>query len=155
MCLKKYDIYNITKTETEELRLRNKKWGFGKVYVDIQADILLCDHHWKYNRHIIYPIENIYYIPLKQILPYIKKYRSKKKFLTSWWIDESLQRPLTGVEKWDMLTASMKKYGWDNLQPACIKITQKKQPIVVNGHHRISIADYLNISKIPVNFIYK
>lgn len=152
--LKKYDIFNITKSKKDELRLRRKKWGFGEIYTDQIPDIELCTTNWQQNNNKIYLENYIYKIPIETILPYIKKYRSKRKFLPSWWIDEELKRRLTGQEKWDFLIASMQTHGWDEYQPACIKIRRAKKAIVINGHHRIAVAHHLNISYAPISFLY-
>lgn len=153
VCLKKYDIFNITKSKKDELKLRNKKWGFGEIYTDQIADIELCTTDWQKNNKL-YLENHIYKISTETILMYIKKYRSKRKFLSSWWFDEELKRRLTGEEKWNFLINSMQKYGWDPQQPACIRIRKLKKPIVINGHHRIAIANHLKILYVPVNFLY-
>lgn len=155
VCLKKYDISNITKSEKDEMRLRNKKWGFGETYTDEIADIELCTTDWQKNNNKLYLENYIYKISTENILMYIKKYRSKRKFLSSWWFDEELKRHLTGEEKWNFLINSLQKYGWDPQQPACIRIRKPKKAIVVNGHHRIAIAHYLKIPYVPISFLYR
>lgn len=154
VCLKKYDISNAARSAKDEFIRRKKKWGFGKVYTNELVDIIYCAQQWQLEKIKIYPEENIYSLPLEIALSYIKKYRSINKFLSSWWVDENLNRPLTGEEKWEYLKLSMEKYGWDPLQPACIRIRSIKPPIIVNGHHRIAIAHHLNINNIPINFLY-
>lgn len=154
VCLKKYDISNVARSSKDEFRRRRKKWGFGKIYVNEPADPVSCSQRWRAEKIKIYPEEYIYDLPLEIALSHIKRYRSINKFLSSWWVDENLNRPLTGTEKWEYLKASMGKYGWDPLQPACVRIRSVKPPIIVNGHHRIAIAHHLNITNIPINFLY-
>lgn len=152
--LKKYNISYICKSLEAELSLRRRKWGFGHTYNEAIIDLQLCSEKWQIEKIKIYPEEYIYNIPISTVLQHIKQYRSMRRFLGSWWVDEVLQRPLTGEEKWHYLKESMTKYGWDINQPGCIKIRSSKPPIVVNGNHRISIANELNFVNIPINFLY-
>lgn len=154
MCLKKYDISNVARSPKDEFIRRKKKWGFGKVYTNQEADLPYCSHQWQVEKIKVYPEEYIYNLSLEIALTHIKRYRSIRKFLSSWWVDEDLNRPLTGEEKWTYLKLSMEKYGWDPLQPACIRIRSVKPPIIVNGHHRIAIAHHLQMINIPINFLY-
>jgi hypothetical protein len=62
---------------------------------------------------------------------------------------------LTGPEKWDAMTADLKKNGWDDKEPLYFQIGRDGGQKVGEGNHRLAIANKLGIRKVPVKFVFK
>jgi hypothetical protein len=98
---------------------------------------------------------SVYLCPTSELLPYLKKHRTRENALTPGRVQnrEGTEDAVLGQQKWDRLLESIRENGFRVTDPITFILFKKNAKRTIHqGHHRIGIARELNIEAVPVVF---
>lgn len=131
--------------------LNRTKIGLGCEFRNERISLSRVEDRWRGGNQLVSETA-IFEVDIGELIPLC--HRRQGRGLSSWFILEELQRPLSGNEKWSYLRALLKDHGWDVTQPGCIEVSAKGLRLC-NGHHRLALASELGFVSVPCCILFR
>ena len=118
-------------------------------------DLSVVIERWQVDGQKLYSNDMPLMIPVRDLMPHREFRWTRSKARSGIARVGNKRVDLTGPEKWDAMTADLKKNGWDDKEPLYFEIGRDDGQKVGEGNHRLAIANKLGIRKVPVKFVFK